>query len=343
MKKNIKLALVVDVEDWAFANIARHFKKELSQEFCIEIISMSRIKGNAAVMWLMLEEYDIIHFFCRGLTISYMEEYIKPLIWEMGGNVEEFFNKFVKNKVLTTCVYDHLFLEEPDIAFTKRLFNKVKNYYVSSNKLKDIYNLLEIDNKPMCVITDGIDLEKFYPINIERLSNLKNRKIKIGWVGNSNWVNNAVDYKGINTIIKPAVEELKKEGFNIELFTSDKLDKLIPIDKMVNYYSNIDIYICASIAEGTPNPVLEAMACGIPIITTDVGIVNEAFGEKQKEFILKERSSLALKEKIKELLLSENKLQELSQENLENIKKWEWKYKAKEFKKFITDSFKSKE
>lgn len=342
MEKRIKLALVVDVENWAFANIANNFKRELSEDFDIDIIAMSRINNNAAVMWLVLKEYDVIHFFCRGLTISYTEEYIKPLIQEMGGNIEQLYNNFVKGKVLTTCVYDHLFLQGADIAFTEKLFKKIDNYYVSSNKLKQIYDSLDIVNKPKCVITDGIDLEKFYPINLERLANSENRPIRIGWVGNSNWVNNTMDYKGLNTIIKPSVEQLKQEGFNIELFTSDRMDKLIPINEMVNYYAQIDIYICASIAEGTPNPVLEAMACGIPIITTDVGIVNEALGEKQRKFILKDRSTEELKEKIRAILLNKSILQELSNENLESIKKWEWKYKARDFKKFILNSYNSK-
>jgi glycosyltransferase involved in cell wall biosynthesis len=340
MKNNIKIALVIDVENWAFANIARHFKKELNNMLNIDIVSMSRINNNAAVMWLILKKYDVVHFFCRGLSISYCEEYIKPLIYEMGGNPTDFYNNYVKGKVITTCVYDHLFLEEPDILFTKKLFNKINNYYVSSNKLKQIYNNLEIQNKPKCVITDGIDLEKFYPINTERFNQIDNRTIKIGWVGNSNWVDNGIDYKGLNTIIKPAIEELQKEGLNVELFTVDKINATIPINEMVNYYSKIDIYVCASLAEGTPNPVLESMACGVPIISTDVGIVQDALGQQQKEFILDSRSIECLKAKIKLLVRNKSKLQSLSKENLENIKVWDWKYKAEEFKNFILNACK---
>jgi glycosyltransferase involved in cell wall biosynthesis len=34
----------------------------------------------------------------------------------------------------------------------------------------------------------------------------------------------------------------------------------------------ISAYVCASKSEGTPNPALEALACGRPVITTRVGI-----------------------------------------------------------------------
>ena len=41
---------------------------------------------------------------------------------------------------------------------------------------------------------------------------------------------------------------------------------------MPEWYSHIDVLICASESEGTPNPVLEALACGVPVISTHVGI-----------------------------------------------------------------------
>ena len=57
---------------------------------------------------------------------------------------------------------------------------------------------------------------------------------------------------------------------------------MIAHEDMPEYYNGIDIYVCTSRTEGTPNTVLEAMACGVPVISTDVGIVPEVFGEKQK-------------------------------------------------------------
>ena len=103
---------------------------------------------------------------------------------------------------------------------------------------------------------------------------------------------------------------------------------------MPEYYNGIDIYVCTSRTEGTPNTVLEAMACGVPVISTDVGIVPEVFGEKQKEFIIK-RDKNELKDKIKELINDRKKYQELSEENLKQIKEWSWKNKTKLFKKFF--------
>ncbi len=335
--KKLRVALITDVDNWAFANIARNFKKN-TQKLDIEIIAMSYIDGDLFKMWLLCNSFDVIHFFCRGLTISGTSDDLKNKIRDLGGNYGSFYKRYIKNKVLTTCVYDHLFLND-DIDFTKYLFSNAKYYYVSSQKLKDIYDKFELKYLPSRVITDGVDLSMFYPINIDRFNNINKRKIKIGWVGNSNWVNNKTDHKGINSIIKPAVLELQKEGYNVELLTSDKFDKMIPIDEMKDFYAKLDIYVCASISEGTPNPVLEAMACGVPVISTDVGIVSEVLGENAKDNILSERSVSCLKEKIIFLINNPDRFKILSNENLQRIKKWSWKYKTKDFEEFIIDSY----
>jgi len=39
---------------------------------------------------------------------------------------------------------------------------------------------------------------------------------------------------------------------------------------MVEFYRSLDVYVCASRSEGTPNPCLEAAACGLPVVTTRV-------------------------------------------------------------------------
>jgi glycosyltransferase involved in cell wall biosynthesis len=46
-------------------------------------------------------------------------------------------------------------------------------------------------------------------------------------------------------------------------------------DQMVPFYQGLDAYICASRTEGGPHPLLEAAACGVPLISTRVGIAPE--------------------------------------------------------------------
>jgi glycosyltransferase involved in cell wall biosynthesis len=332
MKK--KIALIVDTEDWAFANIANMIKKNLSQYYDFKIIPLEVIDGNIIQCFILCKDYDLIHFFWRGYLNLINEPFAKNYINSLGMDKEIFIRKYIQSKTITTCVYDHLFLKDKEeIKFTNSILSKIKEYYVSSMKLFNIYNNM-FSKKPKMIITDGVDLDLFKPQNIKRFVKQKDKYI-IGWVGNSLWGPEQEDSKGLNKIIKPAIKELIDEGYNIEINIADKQIKMIRKEDMPKYYSNIDIYVCASLSEGTPNPVLEAMACGIPIISTDVGIVREAFGEEQAKYILEERSKDCLKKKIIELLSEHDNFRRLSEENIEQIKKWTWHNKIKDFKKFF--------
>jgi glycosyltransferase involved in cell wall biosynthesis len=105
---------------------------------------------------------------------------------------------------------------------------------------------------------------------------------------------------------------------------------------MPEFYNSIDIYACASLNEGTPNTVLESMACGIMVITTDVGIVRDALGPKQQQYVA-DRTVDDFYVKLKTLLDNKNQWSELSRENLEYIKSWDWTLKAQ----LIIDYFES--
>lgn len=327
-----KIALIIDIEDWAFANIARNIKVKLENKYVIEIFPIMNYENNLINVLNACKDFDIIHFFWRGVLLDFNSDSYQYQLTQKNIDISDFNKKYLENKIITTCVQDHLFIDN-ETENTKKIFNTFENYYVSSKKLFNIYTNLEIDNKPSTIIHDGVDLGKFYLKDKTKFEfeNVKDRKIVIGWVGNSAWHSNEEDFKGYNTIIKPVVEELIKEGYPIELKVADKQEKIIPHDEMPDYYSNIDILLCASKVEGTPCPVIEAMACGNIVISTDVGVVPEAFGKMQKKLILKKREKNELRNKILYLLENRELLKELSDENQIRIKNWSWNKIAKDY------------
>lgn len=340
MKK--KIAMIVDADNWAFANIAKNVSKILNKFYDIKIIPTQYFNDDIIPVLLLVRDFDLIHFFWRGKLLDFSFDSFNKSTISLTSSKDIFMNKYFNNKIITTAVYDHLYMDNDiGIEMTNSMLKMCDQYYVSSNKLLNLYNNSRLLKKPLCEITDGVDLLYFYPKNINRFKNIKDRKIIVGWVGNSDWEKGKEDFKGVNTILKPAINELIEEGYPLEMFFADRKKRMIPHDEMIDYYSKIDLYICTSKIEGTPNPVLESMACGVPIITTDVGIVNEVFGKEQKKYILEARTKECLKEKIKLFLNNLDDISKIQNESAVNIQEWQWKIIAMKMKNFFDIAFKT--
>lgn len=325
-----KIALVADVEGWAFDIAAHIIKEKLSSKYEIDIYygKSEEMQDDLFIMLEKLKNYDIIHFFWRKTLLQFENREFINKVKEKYGDYQKYVNEYVPK--ISTGVYDHLF--EDDIEFNIKFTKYCKFYVVSSKKLLDRYSNLEYIKRPTCEMGDTFEKKFFFPVNIERFNkeNIKNREIIIGWVGNSTWNykekdenGNSMDFKGLHTILKPVVKSLIEKGYNIKLKYADKNIKVIPNEEMYKFYSQIDIYVCVSAREGTPKPLLEAMGCGIPIITTEVGVASEVLIGKQREFILGERNvnrndeiiRKKLEEKLIKLYNNRGIFKELSEEN----------------------------
>jgi GT2 family glycosyltransferase len=341
-----RVILVIDKRNWAFHNIAKNIEANLKHKFNIEFMFSEDFQDEnwiALYHELYKKKPEIIYFFWRptlflfnssdvanGLHYKYNIERLE---------LQNFFNK----TILLTSVYDHLFLTEEHIdKFQVEYSFFADKYTVSSEILNQIYSE-KFQKKPFMVIQDGVDLDKFK--RQENKKAIDKNALIVGWVGNSQWgmVEDGKDHKGFISIIKPAVEQLQKEGLPIVLkyCDSNEPQTLLSHDKMTEFYNSLDIYLCLSDIEGTPNTVLEAMACGIPIISTNVGIVNEVFGKEQKKLILKERNIEELKCNIKALYANPSQIEILGNENLTRIQNWTWKNKTELFDLFFSSSLKA--
>ena len=261
----------------------------------------------------------MIHFFWRKILLDFESEEFKKKLSLNNYDYDEYLK--ITNKI-SIGVYDHLFTDTENVDVYKNIFTKYsKMYYVCSEKLKSVYDKLSDYPKPWGVIHDTYDTKLYDGGNKNRFP--RNREeLVVGWVGNSNWNLKYKDFKGFHTILNPVIDNLIKDGYNIKKFYADRNIKFRTNEEMPDYYQELDVCIITSLEEGTPRPVLEAMASGVPIITTDVGIVNESFGPLQKEFILGIRNEnndedikKKLREKIIELYNDRSLIKKLSEEN----------------------------
>ncbi|WP_165758961.1 glycosyltransferase family 4 protein [Niastella yeongjuensis] len=342
LKTKKRIALLVDIKDWAFDNIAKNIEHNLSKKYDFTIYYLADFAGER---WLELfvvlykEKHDMIMFFWRLVTKQIFSEANKQYIQDHFNISKETYERYLNNTIILTGVYDHLFLTPDGINNSLDIFsNHVDGYFVASNKLKHIYDHIPGFMKPHSVIQDGVDTDKFHRIPGATFSDAS-APLVVGWAGNSKWGMDVdgIDHKGFETIINPAISELIEEGYKIKLIYADRHEPSthIPRSEMNNFYNKLDVYICTSDIEGTPNPVLESMACGIGIVSTDVGIVKEVLGKEQQKFILEERTKECLKKKLITLINDRSILHILAAENKIRINNWTWKSKCEKFETFF--------
>ncbi|MBI2459127.1 MAG: glycosyltransferase family 4 protein [Parcubacteria group bacterium] len=74
------------------------------------------------------------------------------------------------------------------------------------------------------------------------------------------------------------------------------------IDRAAELLPAFDIYGCSSVKEGLPYAILEAMAAGLPIVSTQVGGLPEMIKHEKTGFLVKPAEARQLAEKIKLLI-----------------------------------------
>ena len=67
----------------------------------------------------------------------------------------------------------------------------------------------------------------------------------------------------------------------------------MPHEQLLYWYNAADLFCLASHGEGCPNVVLEAMACGTPVVVTDVGAITDIVESGSDGFIVKDLALLS--------------------------------------------------
>jgi glycosyltransferase involved in cell wall biosynthesis len=99
-------------------------------------------------------------------------------------------------------------------------------------------------------------------------------------------------------------------------------------EELVQLYNLATVFVMPSLYEGFGLPVLEAMACGCPVITTREGSLQEVVGDSAFYVDAYDMDSIA--SGIKKVFEDEKLQKELSEKGLENVKRFSWKKTAAE-------------
>lgn len=220
--------------------------------------------------------------------------FAKPYVFNYAYDYQKFAQ--IENKKLQKYFFS--FLETPAIFFSKKVFAANKSILAKIGK-KAIY------------LPNGVDTEYFKPAKTKR----KNKKPQILSVGRlekqKNFENLIKALSNINvdlTIVghgsfrKKLIRLAKKEKTNLKIIDT------IPNNQMPKIYNDADLFILSSVAEGSPKTLLEAMACGLPCISTYVGGTKDITGEKNVLITTSDAKSI---EQAVEKLIGNNKLKKI--------------------------------
>ena len=214
-------------------------------------------------------------------------------------------------------------------------------------KCKTEKEMVEAINSKLNIQTiyNGVDTEKFKPVKKSNHTDLKlicsARLIK---------------RKGQYTLID-AVSNLKKDNITIladfvgegdemkayKQYAKDKdvaeqiiFSGYIPREKMEEKYQQADIFVLPSYNEGMSNALLEAMACGLPVIVTNVGGTEELVDETNG-YIFKPGDSERLTEILKDIVLNPNQIKQLGESSAKKSEALNWQNIADTYLKLFNE------
>jgi glycosyltransferase involved in cell wall biosynthesis len=113
---------------------------------------------------------------------------------------------------------------------------------------------------------------------------------------------------------------LKKMAKSFGILNGIKFLEWVPHDKLPKHLASSDIYVSTSLSDSTSTSLLEAMACELPAVVTDVGENKRWIKNGENGFIVPTRDPKLLAEKIIYLIKNENIRKKFGKINREIIK-----------------------
>lgn len=154
--------------------------------------------------------------------------------------------------------------------------------------------------------------------------NLKEFKIKKKFENRSNsigYVGRLSEEKGLLNFAK-AIKEISKENYNLNYFIGgdgelrNQIEKYFEKERVFNvkiigwisheqlpdFLNDLKLIVLPSYTEGLPNIILEAMACGTPVLANSVGSIPDIIKDGETGFIMEDNSPKCIAKNIQRVL-----------------------------------------
>jgi glycosyltransferase involved in cell wall biosynthesis len=292
-----RILLISDVKGWGGWVRGEYIKKYLSDEFHIELMDQKTFqKFEITTNNNLFSMEDVIRFRNNvskdkdALKFDQFKKYVNKC--KISRSFDLYYPLF-HTMLIKKCI-KRIISQNKKVVSIVTGFPTIKPCFISHNKdshfknlskrcvalfanniksLKDL-NKEKPEHIPTYYCPRGVDENVFYPMDRE-----PNKKFTVVYVGKP------VKEKGLLDYIKPACE---MAGARLLINDRNYTNALGP-DDMRELYNQADAYVVASIIDGTPNPALEAAACGVPIISNPIGNMPEFIKNGKNGFLIKGR------------------------------------------------------
>jgi len=211
----------------------------------------------------MSEDYDIVHLNSGMVAPLGLLQPRRPIVLTLWGD---------------DLLGDRLGGYQP--AITRFCAKRCDRIIVRSEEMRDA---LPCD---AAVIPSGIDMSKFKPVD------RRQARETVGWD------------TGSRHVLFPYSRDQEKKRYPVAKRLVERVDERVdervtlqvvddvPHEKMYLYYNAADVLLLPSLREGSPNTVKEAMACNVPVVSTDVGDVATRLGPVRNSYVCESDGAL---------------------------------------------------
>ncbi|HIP47360.1 MAG TPA: glycosyltransferase family 1 protein [Lutibacter sp.] len=229
----------------------------------------------------------------------------------------------------------------------------VDHFVTGPESMADYYrDVVGVSEKRLMVLYNDIDLERFKQISAEEIELLRKELNIYGdekiilFVHRLSPVRKSLYYMPF--VLEKISDVLREHNYKCivlgggpekevleEEIKQKKLDDIIevlgekPNATIQQYYQVAEIFINPTYTEGFPRVLIEAMASGLPIVTTNAGGIKDILDTKQLDYMVDINDRDMFSEQLKSLLDDKEMQKELGEENLQKVKRYSTENVAK--------------
>lgn len=307
-KKNKNFGKFTPRNSWfALKNIFRLFKYLIKEEIGTVYVPISQD------FWGFARDSSFVlisgFLFRRKVVIHLHGGYFKTF-YQNGSRLRKRYIKFVFNYVRRGIVLGHCLryvLEDVlpedkiDVVYNGidvRLFDEIESWKKENGKFRILFAGVLDETKGF------FDLIKAVPMVASYYSN-----IQVFIAGR--WQDNSLKNR-VTTYIRENNLEEKIRFMGV-----------VAGEEKIRLFKTSDLFVLPTyyfLGEGQPVVILEAMAAGLPVITTDKGSIKEMITHRKNGFIISPRSPHEIAEKIAVLIENKNLREKMGEKNHRRVK-----------------------